>query len=197
MSRQNIFQDKQYLRTRQYQNSGNLDARTNLHRLYSTNPQEWQRWVFDQLGLQPGMRVLECGGGPGWLWRENIDRIPADCQITVSDFSDGMVAEAEAALADSGHDFRFQTVNIEQIPFANNSFDVVVANHMLYHVPNLETALAEVRRVLRPFDTLRAGRFDTLRAGRFDTLRAGPFDTLRQAASTRSGQAVSLPLPLA
>jgi SAM-dependent methyltransferase len=149
MTQRTIFQDKQYLRTRQYQDSSNLDARANLHRLYSTNNYGWQRWVFDQLGLQPGMRVLECGGGPGWLWRENIDRIPADCQITVSDFSEGMAAEAEAALSGSGHDFRFQTVNIEEIPFAGDSFDVVVANHMLYHVPNLAAALAEVRRVLR------------------------------------------------
>jgi SAM-dependent methyltransferase len=168
MSEKAIFQDKTYLRDQQYRDSSNLDARANLHRLYSTSPHDWQAWVFDQMALRPGMAVLECGCGPGWLWRSNLDRIPANCQITLSDFSDGMVAEAEAALAQSGHDFRFQTVNIEDIPFADNSFDVVVANHMLYHVPHLAAALAEVRRVLRPnsnFDKLSPGRFYTATNG--------------------------------
>ena len=70
--------------------------------------------------------------------------------MTLSDFSDGMVAEAKVALTDNSHDFRFQTVNIEEIPFDDDTFDVVVANHMLYHVPELAAALAEVRRVLKP-----------------------------------------------
>jgi SAM-dependent methyltransferase len=150
MTEKEIFQDKTYLRDQQYKDSSNLDARANLHRLYSTSPLDWHVWVFEQMDVQPGMAVLECGGGPGWLWRNNLERIPENCQITLSDFSDGMVAEAKAALADSDHDFRFQTVNIEEIPFLEDSFDIVVANHMLYHVPNLQKGLAEVRRVLKP-----------------------------------------------
>ena len=150
MTEKQYFQDKSYLRDQQYKNSSNLDARANIHRLYSTSPLDWHVWVFEQMEMQPGTAVLECGGGPGWLWRNNLERIAENCQITVSDFSDGMVAEAEAVLADSGHDFRFQTVNIEEIPFADDSFDIVVANHMLYHVPDLAAGLAEVRRVLKP-----------------------------------------------
>ena len=160
MTEKDYFQDKSYLRDQQYKDSSNLDARANLHRLYSTNPFNWHIWAFEQMVLQPGMMVLECGCGPGWLMRNNLERIPEDCQIILSDFSGGMVAEAEAALADTGHDFRFQTVNIEEIPFPDNSFDVVVANHMLYHVPNLAAGLAEVRRVLKP-----NGRFYTATNG--------------------------------
>jgi len=150
MTDKEIFQDKSYLRDQQYKDSSNLDARANIHRLYSTSPLDWHEWVFEQMNVQPGMTILECGCGPGWLWRNNLERIPENCQITLSDFSDGMVAEAEAALADSEHDFRFQTVNIEEIPFPDNCFDIVVANHMLYHVPDLAKGLAEVRRVLKP-----------------------------------------------
>ena len=160
MTEKEYFQDKSYLRDQQYKDSSNLDARANIHRLYSTSPLNWHVWAFDQMALQPGMTVLECGCGPGWLMRNNLERIPEGCQITVSDFSDGMVAEAEAALADTGHDFRFQTVNIEEIPFDDDCFDVVVANHMLYHVPNLAKGLAEVRRVLKP-----NGRFYTATNG--------------------------------
>jgi ubiquinone/menaquinone biosynthesis C-methylase UbiE len=126
-----------------------LDARAGLHRRFSTADVRWQPWVFDLLALEPGMRVLECGCGPGWLWRENVGRIPANCHITLTDLSPGMVAEAEAALAGSGHRFECQQANIQALDFGDDTFDVVVANHMLYHVPDLPQALAEVRRVLK------------------------------------------------
>lgn len=154
MTSKNLFQDGDYLQKNQYRNSSNLDARAELHRRFSTASQRWQPWVFQFLSLEPGMRVLECGCGPGWLWRENLAHIPAGCQITLTDLSPGMVAEAEAALAGSGHHFVFQQANIQALAFADEHFDVVVANHMLYHVPDLPQALAEVRRVLK-----RNGRF--------------------------------------
>lgn len=157
MTLEPIFQDKTYLRERQYRDSRNLDARAALHRGFSTSTQDWQAWVFAQLELEPNTAVLECGCGPGWLWRQNLARIPANCQITLTDLSPGMVAEAEAALneaelalADSGTTFQVREANTEALPFADDSFDVVVANHMLYHVPHLDTALAEIRRVLKP-----------------------------------------------
>lgn len=143
------YQDAAYLRGDQYQNSGNLGARAELHRLYSTAVTPWHEWVFAQLALQPSERVLECGGGPGWLWRENLPHIPPDCQITLTDLSPGMVAEAAQALA--GHPaFQFQTANIQELPFPDGAFDVVIANHMLYHVPDRARAYAEVKRVLTP-----------------------------------------------
>ncbi|WP_420643670.1 class I SAM-dependent methyltransferase [Candidatus Leptofilum sp.] len=150
MNRQDPFRDSDYLQKNQYKDSSNLDARANLHRKFSTAKVRWQPWAFDLLRLEPGMRVLECGCGPGWLWRENIDRLPDGCDIILTDLSPGMVAEAEAALATSNHRFDFQPSNIQALDFADSTFDVVVANHMLYHVPDLAQGLAEVRRVLKP-----------------------------------------------
>lgn len=149
MSQPTIIQDADYLQNNQYKSSANLDARAALHRRFRTAVTPWPVWVFDHLELKEGTAVLECGCGPGWLWRENVARIPVDCQITLTDLSSGMVAEAETALQNSGHDFRFQTANIQKLPFADASFDVVIANHMLYHVPDLAAALREVRRVLK------------------------------------------------
>ncbi|MBE7530177.1 MAG: class I SAM-dependent methyltransferase [Ardenticatenaceae bacterium] len=149
MPQPTIIQDTDYLQNDQYKNSANLDARAALHRRFRTAVTPWPVWVFDQLELQEGTAVLECGCGPGWLWRENLARIPANCPITLTDLSPGMVAEAETALQNSDHDFRFQTANIQELPFPDCSFDVVIANHMLYHVPNLPQALREVRRVLK------------------------------------------------
>ncbi|HFQ94541.1 MAG TPA: class I SAM-dependent methyltransferase [Anaerolineae bacterium] len=142
------FQDPQFLKNDQYRDSSNLDARAELHRRFSTAVTPWQQWVFQQLDLQPGSRILECGCGPGWLWRSNLDALPPGCHITLTDLSDGMAAEAQAALAASGHNFRFRAADIQDLPFADDSFDVVIANHMLYHVPDHSQALGEVRRVL-------------------------------------------------
>ncbi len=150
----NRYQDSNYLKQWQYKNSSNLNARAELHRLYSTNQADWFGWVADRLDLVPGMRILEGGCGPGWQWRNTLDRIPAECAITLTDLSAGMVAEAQAALADSGHDFRFEAASLTALPFEDDAFDLVVANHMLYHVPDLPQGLAEVVRVLKP-----GGRF--------------------------------------
>lgn len=149
MPQPTIFQDTDYLRNDQYKNSANLDARATLHRRFRTAATPWPVWVFDHLELEEDTAVLECGCGPGWLWRENVARIPPNCHLTLTDLSPGMVAEAETALQNSGHGFRFQTANIQELPFPDGSFDVVIANHMLYHVPDLPMALREVRRVLR------------------------------------------------
>jgi len=150
MSSSNLFQDTDYLQQNQYRNSSNLDARAALHRQFSTSETPWQSWVFAHVALEPGMRALECGCGPGWLWREEVDHIPAGCHITLTDLSPGMVAEAEAALANSDHHFDFRQADIQSLDFADETFDVVVANHMLYHVPDLGQGLSEVRRVLKP-----------------------------------------------
>jgi len=143
------YQNPESLCQDQYKDSRNLNARIALHRQFTVAEQEWLPWVFDQVGLQPGEKVLECGGGPGWLWRENFDRIPPDCHITFTDLSDGMVAEAITALAHAVDRFTFRAVNIMELPFDDHSFDVIVANHMLYHVPDRPKALAEIKRVLK------------------------------------------------
>lgn len=161
MNKQSRYQNSDYLRNDQYRDSRNLDARATLHRRFTVAAVEWLPWVFDHLVLQAGERVLDCGCGPGWLWRENLDRIPAACDVTLVDLSQGMVAAAEAALARSGRDFHCQVANIEALPFDDGTFDVVVANHMLYHVANRPRALAEVQRVLIP-----GGRFYAATNGR-------------------------------
>jgi SAM-dependent methyltransferase len=91
--------------------------------------------------------VLEVGCGPGDLWRTNADRIPP-IELTLSDLSPGMVAAARAAVGDvAAH---YVEASAGALPFADADFDVVVANHMLYHVPERPQALRELLRVLRP-----------------------------------------------
>ncbi|MBN1964831.1 MAG: class I SAM-dependent methyltransferase, partial [Anaerolineae bacterium] len=147
--------DQDYLRGEQYKDSRNLGARAGLHQGFSTNTYGWQRWVFDQLeNLPPDAharaRVVELGCGPGWLWRENVNRVPAGWHVTLTDLSPGMIAEAQAALADSGRAFAFDVVDAQSLPYDDAALDAVVANHMLYHVPDRHRALAEIARALKP-----------------------------------------------
>jgi len=140
--------DQTYLRE-QYKNAANLNDRIQLHVRFSTNQYDFHMWVFDQLQLAPDSRVLELGCGPGSLWRPNLARIPTGWQITLTDFSPGMLAEARANLS-GARPFAFEQADAQVIPFADGNFDAVIANHMLYHVPDRAKAFAEIRRALRP-----------------------------------------------
>jgi SAM-dependent methyltransferase len=167
--------DQQYLLTEQYKDASNLKARIDLHRRFSVNAYGWHLWVFDQIRLAPDSRVLELGCGPGRLWSENIMRTPVGWDITLSDFSPGMLQEAQYNLADHAHRFRFEIIDAQSIPFELGRFDAVIANHMLYHVPDRAAALSEIRRVLKPGGRLYATTVGeshlselTDLAGRFD-----------------------------
>jgi ubiquinone/menaquinone biosynthesis C-methylase UbiE len=133
----------------QYRDATNLNARIVLHQRFSTNPQGWHRWIFDQFDLAPDSRVLEIGCGSGALWHDNRERIPAGWRLTLSDFSDGMVREARGQLGPAER-FCCLRADAQSLPFPGEHFDTVIANHMLYHVPDRARALAEIRRVLRP-----------------------------------------------
>jgi ubiquinone/menaquinone biosynthesis C-methylase UbiE len=138
------------LRTGQYKDATQLDARIELHRRFSTNAQGWPRWCFEQLDLPAEADLLEVGCGPAFIWVENTDRIPGGWRILLSDFSAGMLADADDRLRGAGHAFTFQQIDAADIQLPDSSFECVLANHMLYHVPDRPRALREIHRVLRP-----------------------------------------------
>jgi ubiquinone/menaquinone biosynthesis C-methylase UbiE len=144
------FTDQQYLKTDQYRDSTNLDARVVIHRRFSTNPYGWFNWVFDTLMKIPAdARILELGCGHALLWKENASRIPAGWNITLSDLSPGMLDAAWRNLVVTGRAFKFEEIDAQFIRYDDETFDVVIANHMLYHVPDRPRAIAEIKRVLK------------------------------------------------
>jgi len=153
--------DQRYLRTDQYRDSSNLDARAQLHERFSVSKHGWHQWVFDHFGFGPDCRVLELGCGPAYLWHENRDRIPPGWSIALSDPSPGMLLRARRSLEPCRQRLAFAVIDAQTIPFRADAFDGVIANHMLYHVPDQGRALAEVRRVLRS-----GGRFYASTTGR-------------------------------
>lgn len=150
MNSMSKFTDQDYLKSNQYKDSSNLDARVEIHKRFSTNPYGWMRWVFDHLlALPANARILELGCGPGYLWKENAARIPAGWDITLSDLSSGMLDAAWRNLVVTGRSYKFKEIDAQDIPFKDETFDAVIANHMLYHVPDRKQALSEVLRVLK------------------------------------------------
>jgi SAM-dependent methyltransferase len=142
-----LFTDRGYLLSDQYKNASNLDARIQLHRRFSTNPYGWMLWVFEHLQLGAQARILDVGCGPGSLWDDNRARIPPGWEITLSDFSAGMIHQARDTLRQR---FAYAVGDAQAIPFESETFDAVIANFMLYHVPDRPRALAEIHRALKP-----------------------------------------------
>ena len=78
---------------------------------------------------------------------------PPGWRLTLTDFSPGMVDAARAALADRAE---YAVADVQDLPFADESFDAAIANHMLFHVEDRPGALGEIARVLRPGGAFRA-----------------------------------------
>jgi len=142
--------DTNYLRSDQYKDSSNLDARAHLHDQFSTNKIGLQHWIFDQLLELDVQRILDLGCGPGYLWVQNGQRIPQQWEISFADISLGMLKKGRAQIPVGGWTQQFAVSDVQALPYPENTFDLIIANHMLYHVPDLDLALSEFRRVLRP-----------------------------------------------
>ena len=137
----------------QYKSDKNLNLRSNLHS-YNINKVDWDTWCFNQMNFIKNGRILELGCGPGKLWYKNKERIDKSLNIILSDFSKSMLKIAKDKLEDIDHNFIYREINAEDIPYEDNSFDIVIAQHMIYFVPDIEKALREIRRVLLPGGTL-------------------------------------------
>jgi len=136
----------------QYKTPANLSARAALHARFSTSSMGWPPWVFDHIRerLPDTARILEAGCGPGGLWAENADRVPAGWKLTLTDFSEGMVKRARENTIKAGLDAECVHADIQDLPFDTGAFDAAIANHMLYHVPDIHRGLTEIKRVLAP-----------------------------------------------
>jgi SAM-dependent methyltransferase len=148
--------DQDYLRDVQYKDPSHLSARADLHSKYSSAPVAWVPWVKAQIDWPADGDVLEVGCGPGWLWADRAG-LPTGLRVTLTDLSVGMVEaarrraeEASCELVDA------RVADAQDLPFEADRFDIVVANHMMYHVPDPAQAVAEFARVLRSDGVLMA-----------------------------------------
>ncbi len=167
----------------QYKDGSNLSARVRLHQRFSTNRYGLMRWIFDRMQLPDNATVLEVGCGTGILWRGGV-KFPRGWRVILTDMSAGMLAETRASLAQLGHAFTYMQADAQAIPFRDESFDAVIANHMLYHVPDIARALDEVRRVLKPVGYCYAATMGLANMKEMNDLAARFFSIPRMTEST-------------
>jgi SAM-dependent methyltransferase len=141
-----------YLRDVQYADSSRLAARARLHVKYGTAPVAWFPWLASQVDWPVSARVLEVGCGAGWMWAEAAARLPSDLDLTLTDLSPGMVTEAVDRVGSLGRyrGTHGRVADVQELPFRSGTFDAVVANYVLHHVPDARRAVGEMARVLRP-----------------------------------------------
>ena len=132
----------------QYSTSKGLGTRISFHERYSTNKQGYGQWIVSNYSISEGMRVLEIGCGTGSMWLGHEELIGRCGELILSDQSEGMLATAKGNLGERSP-IRYMQADIQELPFEDKSFDVVIANSMLYHVPDIERGIREVRRVLK------------------------------------------------
>ncbi len=133
----------------QYSTADNLNTRISIHDKYSINKMGFGNWILSNYRLEEGMKVLELGCGTGSIWKNQASVIRLCSKLILSDFSEGMVETAKNNIGDHPN-VEYRVLDIQEIPYENNTFDMVIANMMLYHVPDINKALYEVRRVLKP-----------------------------------------------
>ncbi len=133
----------------QYGDAGRFNARVALHARFRTNPRPWPVWVFDQIEGHDGCSILDVGCGTGMLWQVNAPRIPASWTLVLTDSSEGMLAETKRRVDGLACRVEYRAMDAQEVSFPDGAFDIVIANHVLYHVPDRGRAIAEARRVVK------------------------------------------------
>ncbi|MGF0071271.1 class I SAM-dependent methyltransferase [Streptococcus orisratti] len=132
----------------QYQKHNNLDIRVELHKRYSKNKFGFNNWIFSNYQIAEDIKVLELGCGTGELWKNQLDVIDKMEQLIVTDFSSDMVEKTKSVIGNRDN-VEYKIMDIQNISFENETFDIVIANMLLHHVDDIDKALDEVNRVLK------------------------------------------------
>jgi SAM-dependent methyltransferase len=100
--------------------------------------------------LRPGMRVLDCGCGPGSI-TVGLAEVVAPGEVVGIDLAPRQVERAREIAAQRGRsNVRFEAGTVYELPFPDASFDAAYAHTLLMHLREPLGALREIRRVLRP-----------------------------------------------
>ena len=129
-----------------------------------TNPEGWRQFVFRQLKIQEGERILEPDTNDGALWRRNADQLPK-CHITQTVLDQIAKENLNAKIAElswpNGPKFSCEIVPAGKFHLSPNDYDVVVANHLFIRSAEIQQVLEECKKTLKS-----GGRFYCTAIGR-------------------------------
>lgn len=150
-----------------YADDAKLNIRRRTHELYTVPRIDFGQWVVDRIAWRGDERVLDVGAGPGSYFEPVKRRIPEGVHVA-GDLSFGMLRrQRQNDYAAGSH---LANIDVQTLPYGDDSFDVVLANHMLYHVPDLDLAVQEIKRVLKPDGLLIAATNSVQNMPEFNTL---------------------------
>ena len=149
------FTDRLHLKQVAYGDADRLEARRAIYRYLKVTSVDLGPHPFRAEGIvgvastfidpEPRRVAVDVGCGNG----QYVELLGAESELVVAvDLSIGMLRSISPDRSS------FAVSDAQRLPFADASVDLVLANHMLYHVPSIEQAVAELRRVLRPDGSL-------------------------------------------
>lgn len=133
---------------RQYATDNNIKLRQQIHEQFTHPPIDFAEWVLSNYQWRGGERVLDVGCGNGKYYYPLLYKAPDEGQPIEYhglDLSRGMLMSHPMYPTS-----RLTVADIERLPYADGTFDVVMANHVLHHVHNLIHSVQELKRVLKP-----------------------------------------------
>jgi SAM-dependent methyltransferase len=140
--------DTQLLRQTAYATDVHLNVRYQVHDQYSVPRVDFPEWVLNRIHWRGVEMVLDVGSGPG-LYATALAKIAPGATYYGFDLSAGMLARHPQKQ-------RLAQADAQFLPYTDNTFDVVMANHVLYHLPDIDQAIGEIKRVLKPDGILMA-----------------------------------------
>ena len=114
-----------------------------LHRL-------WKAFTVSQAGVREGFRVLDIAGGTCDLALSFARQVGSTGEVWLTDINASMLQLGRDKLLNQGHIAPVVLCDAEQLPFPDDYFDRVAVSFGLRNMTNKETALSEMKRVLKP-----------------------------------------------
>lgn len=128
------------------QDVSSLNESVNLMEQFSENTEGWYQWVFRNIDFASDKEILELACGNGALWAKNISSINFNSHIVLTELFEDMINEAKMNLTNYESKFNYMLADPHKLDFDDNSFDIVIANHILFFMKDLDTVLSEIRR---------------------------------------------------
>lgn len=110
----------------------------------------WRRKLVKLSGAKPGMKVLDCATGTGDLAIEFKKTVGTDGQVIGTDFCKEMLGPAPAKAQSLNLDIQFEQADVMNLPYPDNSFDIVSISFGIRNVADPVKALKEMSRVTKP-----------------------------------------------
>lgn len=106
-------------------------------------------------GIQPGMRVLEVGPGNGTYTLGAARQIGPEGELVTIDIEPKMIERINQRIAAEGMtNIEARVADVYELPFEDQSFDLIYMIAVINEIPNMQRALKEFQRVLKPTGTL-------------------------------------------